>query len=59
MAFYDYKCSKCEKVVTITKPMSESKKEEHCKECGEKMQRVFAPVHNKWNCSGSFARGSF
>lgn len=59
MANYDYKCKKCDRVETITKPMSESSREEHCEKCGEKMQRIFAPVHNKWNCSGSYARGSF
>lgn len=59
MANYDYKCNKCKKVTTITKSMSESSREEYCEECGEKLQRIFAPVHNKWNCSGSYARGSF
>lgn len=59
MAFYDYKCNKCNKTETIDKPMKESSRKEYCKECGEELQRIFTPVHNKWNCSGSFARGSF
>ena len=59
MAFYDYKCNNCKTEVTISKPMKESSNPEYCKKCNEQLQRIFTPNHNKWNCSGSFARGSF
>ncbi len=43
---YSYKCTNknCEKnqeEVAISKPMSESGTDEFCKECEEKMQKVF------------------
>jgi putative FmdB family regulatory protein len=59
MAHYDYKCNKCNTTVTITKPMKDASNKEYCIECNEELQRVFTANHNKWNCSGSFARGSF
>lgn len=47
MAFYAYKCvnEKCEsyeKEVDISKPMSESSREEFCEDCKEILQRIFS-----------------
>lgn len=59
MARYDYKCDNCNRTVTINKPMKEAAKEEYCELCETKMKRVYQPNHNKWNCNGSYARGSY
>lgn len=54
MPSYDYKCKKCNKVVTIDKSMAEASREEVCPDCNETMQRIFTPVGNKWRCSGAY-----
>ena len=59
MAIYQYKCEKCNTTQDIHKPMKDYAREEFCDSCGEKLKRVFEATHNKWNCDGSFARGSF
>ena len=46
MAFYDYKCTneECktyEEKVSISKPMSESAREEFCKECSQELARIY------------------
>lgn len=38
---YDYKCPHCGKEVTISKPMSESKRIEHCEICENELKRVY------------------
>jgi len=41
---YQYLCPQCNKEHTITKPMLDSNRVEHC-ECGEVLRRVYeAPV---------------
>lgn len=40
MPFYEYACDACEVVWTVRKPMSESKTEEKCPECGEAARKV-------------------
>lgn len=59
MAKYNYKCPKCNKIFTIEKPMKDYNREEKCEECNEKLIRIFEPTHNKWECDGSYARGSY
>jgi len=39
---YEYECKKCNKKVSIDKPMSESSKKEYCPDCKEEMSRVFS-----------------
>jgi len=39
--FYDYKCNTCNKKTTVTKPMTESSRDEKCNTCNEVMQRVY------------------
>lgn len=56
---YDYKCEKCNIGVTIEKPMKEASKKEYCHKCRTELKRVFNATHNKWNCDGSYARGSY
>jgi len=38
---YLYECKKCNKTITINKPMSESSKEEHCDTCDSVIERIF------------------
>lgn len=38
---YLYKCEKCDSVVEVNKPMSESSTEENCKVCDDVMVRVY------------------
>lgn len=47
MAIYEYKCdnedcSEFNKSVSISKPMVESSREEHCEKCKEELKRVFS-----------------
>ena len=53
MPKYDYKC-KCGNTEVIEKSMKESSREEFCQKCGDKLQRVFNPTPNKWNCGGAY-----
>ena len=39
---YEYYCEKCVKTTTVSKPMSESSRDEYCDECKKKIRRIFA-----------------
>ena len=38
---YQYRCEKCDKIVEVSKPMSESHTHEKC-ECGWGMSRIYS-----------------
>ena len=52
MPAYDYKCTHCESVVTLYRPMSERQLEVECPECGNKMKYMFGVPGIKWNTTG-------
>lgn len=43
MPTYDYRCSQCDRVFEVTRPMSASR-EASCTSCGAPAKRVFSPV---------------
>lgn len=59
MARYLYKCKDCNIEVTVEKPMKEYNRAEYCEKCNKELTRVYEATHNKWNCDGSYAKGSY
>lgn len=43
MPAYDYRCTECEHVFEVTRPMG-AKGDEHCPTCGAPGSRIFSPV---------------
>jgi len=39
---YNYKCENCKKEQVVSKPMSESSRDEFCAECEAKLIRVYS-----------------
>jgi putative FmdB family regulatory protein len=43
MPAYDYRCTKCERLFEVSRPMGATS-DESCPECGAPAKRVFTPV---------------
>lgn len=55
---YDYRCSKCNEVVTLHLSISSDKpKELVCPKCEGDMKRVFSAPTIDWKCSGGTNAG--
>lgn len=58
MAFYQYKCIKCDKDIVIQKPMKEATREEKCEVCESILKRVYDATNNQWKCNGAYVTDS-
>lgn len=60
MAFYDFRCKKCNKEFEIEIPMKEydkAKNEQVCPDCNEKLERVLKPIGDPvYECGGFYCK---
>jgi putative FmdB family regulatory protein len=49
MAFYDYKCRKCDRVYEVRKPIAESDTLEYCEEDGSELVKQLTPLGLQFN----------
>lgn len=57
MATYEYECPGDEKVITITRGMTEPEGEYYCPTCGDKLRRIYNAAPVKFNASGFYSTG--
>lgn len=52
MPTYDYRCSLCDELFEVTRPIGSATKEEPCPRCESPSKRVFSPVGVHFKGSG-------
>lgn len=57
MATYDYECPGDEKVITITRGMTEPEGEYFCPVCGDRLRRIYNAAPVKFNADGFYSTG--